>query len=303
MRYNNPTMKKIFITGLFMLLAFMPLEFAMAETPKAAIDLYNAGIDYYNAGDSVKSIDSFKKAISIDPSFYEAYYNLVQIQTAEGKLDDAIQTYTKILELKPNDEECAFEFANVLYKRGYLKKALTYLDRIPPDSDYYNRSQRMIDKITTRLKELETAQKAAAEKALAEKKAQEQKAALEKLDSGLGKSTIYSGIPNPSGVAADSLGNIYIASYSENVIYKINRDNQKSTFVGSSVLDGPIGLAVDMDNNLYVANYNKNNILKVTPNGAPTVFLTVKKPYCLNISSKMLFVTEQSTDTTIKFPL
>lgn len=121
--------------------------------------------------------------------------------------------------------------------------------------------------------------------------------------SSASKSTIYEGIPAPSGVAMDSNGNTYIASFSENLIYKINSQNQKSIFVNSSVLNGPIGLAVDDSGNVYVANYTKGNILKVTPNGAPSVFLTIKSPYCLNITNNILFITEQSTNTVVKYTL
>jgi len=299
-------MKKILIFLFFISVLLSPIQKVFADPPKAAVDLYNAGIDYYNSGYTEKSIEAFKKAIEISPKFYEAYYNLVQIQVAANKYDDAIKSYTVLTELDPDDDESTYEFGNLLYKRGYLKRSLTYLDRIPSDSIYYDKAQTLVDKILVRQKQLEEAAiKATTEKKAEQNQGQNINPKPNETMSG-NRSTIYAGIPNPSGVAADSLGNIYIASYSENIIYKINSNNQKSVFVSSNALSGPIGLAVDGDNNLYVANYGMSNILKVTPNGAPSVFLNVKKPYCVSIGgvdNKILYVTEQDSDTTIRFQL
>ena len=77
-------MKKLFL--LFVTL-FFPLCVHSAELPKAAVDYYNAGIDYYQTGSIDKSIESFKSAIYLAPDFYEAYYNLGQIQSPFHNLD------------------------------------------------------------------------------------------------------------------------------------------------------------------------------------------------------------------------
>ncbi|GBF23137.1 serine/threonine protein kinase [Candidatus Gastranaerophilus sp. (ex Termes propinquus)] len=313
-------MKKI-LTTLFLIFTFTILQASALNPSKAAVELYNAGIDWWGLGNVEKSIDSFKKAIIIEPKFYEAFYNLAQVQSSSGKLDEAIETYRMALNINPSDVDSIFGIGSTLYKRGYLKESLSYLDRVPGNSEYYTKAQGIVDKILTRQGELEK-EAVAKNAAVAAVRSTEpwftgevrmptqhsisdEKGTIDKTP--VGKSVTYTGIPNPSGTVADALGNIYIASYSENVVYKIDKDSTRSVFVASDMLGGPIGLAVDGQNNVYVANYTKNNILKVTPSGVATVFLTLKKPYCLYVNTlngaSFLYVTEQENNTTIKFPL
>ena len=109
----------------------------------------------------------------------------------------------------------------------------------------------------------------------------------------------------PSGVAADSQGNIYAASFSENKIYRISPDGAKSVYVESVNLGGPVGIAIDEFDNLYVANYTKNNILKVTQSGVISEFAKLRKPYCIGIDKvrKLLIVSEQDTNNVLEFEL
>lgn len=76
---------------------------------------------------------------------------------------------------------------------------------------------------------------------------------------------------NPEGVAADSAGNVYVAS--NMAIRKITPDGQVSTIV-RDVEDGgvvenflPTGLAVDAANNLYVAEASNHVIRKISTDG------------------------------------
>jgi sugar lactone lactonase YvrE len=86
---------------------------------------------------------------------------------------------------------------------------------------------------------------------------------------------------NPTGVAADSLGNVYIADTGNYTIRKISPDGMVTTVAGSAgksgVDDGsgatarfwhPTHLAVDGTNNVYVAD--SGSIRKITPGGVVT---------------------------------
>ena len=112
---------------------------------------------------------------------------------------------------------------------------------------------------------------------------------------------MYEDISSPTGLVTDKNGNLFIAGFSENTIFKIGKDNKKIVYIKSEKIDGPIGLAIDANNNIYIANYNKNNILKVNTSGEISEFLTdVKSPYCLYISNGMLFISSQGSNTVIK---
>ncbi len=69
----------------------------------------------------------------------------------------------------------------------------------------------------------------------------------------------------PSGIAIDSFGNVYVASYSENTIYKFTGDgkyilNFGRKGSGNGQLNSPIGIAVYDNGNVLVADSKNNRI-------------------------------------------
>lgn len=279
-------MNKLFISVLFLIITILVYTpETKAENIPSATVYYNQGIDFYNGNEIQNAINAFKKAIGIDPKFYEAYYNLAKIQESYSYYNDAIATYEKLIEIMPEDYESIYNLGNLLYKRGYLRKSLTYLDRIPSYSEKYTEAQKLTEIVEKR--QVEVAEE------------------MRLKDVTAKKSSLFQNVQAPSGVAVDAHGNVYIASFSQNAVYKIDQNNNKTTFAGSNTLGGPIGVAVDEKDNIYVANYTKNNIVKVSPDGKTKVLLLVKKPYCLNVdnNNKKLLITEQDKNTVIKFDL
>jgi len=84
---------------------------------------------------------------------------------------------------------------------------------------------------------------------------------------------------NPSGIAVDKDGNVFVSDWDKDQIKKISPDGKVSVFAGTGdrgLKDGPAdsasfylpeGIALDQKGNLYVADTYNNRIRKITPGG------------------------------------
>lgn len=139
--------------------------------------------------------------------------------------------------------------------------------------------------------------------------------------SGDGAAATSAEMLNPSGVAVDSSGNIYIADTSNHVIRMVNSGGTISTFAGTNVggysgdggaanlaqLDLPTGVAVDKSGNVFIADSGNNVIREVSGGNIKTVVGTVPGQFLndpesvLVDSSGNLFISEQSGYRISKF--
>lgn len=249
---------------------------------------YNKGIDFYKLGQYDKSVDAFRQAIDLDPDYIDAYYNLGSILEYLGQTEDALTVFKQIVVRKPTDYEAVYKAADLSKKLGRDQKAKELLSLIPSNSYVNAKAQELAHSLNTDMQTIKYDQNA---------KTQQQPTQPQ-------RNGVYENISSPTGITTDSMGNLYVAGYSDNIIYKIQPNGAKIIFLKDKRLNGPIGLVKDSNENIYIANYNANNVLKVDKNGAVTVFLeSVIKPYGLHISNGTLFVSSQGTNSVIRVKL
>lgn len=102
---------------------------------------------------------------------------------------------------------------------------------------------------------------------------------------GDGAAATLASLAGPAGVAIDSSGNIYIATYADNRIRKVDSKGNISTFAGNSgygfagdggpalsaQLSSPRGISIDSSGNLYLADRWNNRIRKIAGSSISTI--------------------------------
>jgi tetratricopeptide (TPR) repeat protein len=285
MKYNS------FFKGLLtvaLLVGVVAPSFASIQTDAKL--QFNKGIDYYNLGQLEEAVSCFKTAVELDPNYIDAYYDLGSILEYLQQDEEALAVFKQIILRKPDDYEAVFKAAQLSKKIGDIDKAKMYLTLIPKDSLIGARAQELAKSLNSDMATL--------------KSEQNKPATYEDANPLYSSNGVYSDISSPTGVAADNSGNLYVAGFSDNTIYKIGPDNKKIVYIKSEKIDGPIGLAIDASGNIYIANYNKNNVLKVDKNGLISVMIeNIENPYCLNISGNLLFISSQGSNSVIRYKI
>ena len=250
---------------------------------------YNQGIDFYKSGQYDRSMGAFRRAIALDPNYVDAYYNLGSILEYLKQDEAALDVFKQLIVRKPDDYESLYKIANLSYKLGNIDNAKKYLALIPANSDIFEQAQNLARKMGTDIQTI---------------KADASKVAMAQTQRQNSQNDMYNDLPSPTGIAGDKLGNIYVACFSDNMIYKITPDGKRIIFIKDSRINGPIALVSDNNDNIYVSNYNGDNILKVTPTGnISTLISNIQKPYGMSIVNGMLYVSSQGSNSVLKYKL
>lgn len=276
--------------GLLLLMFLGAINVSYASIATDAKLQYNKGIDYYQLGQFEEAASCFKKALELDPNYIDAYYNLGSILEYLKQDEAALAVFKQILLRKPDDYESVYKAAALSKKLGEYDKAKMYLTLIPTDTLIGQRAKQLADSMGTDITTI--------------KQEQNQPQTYEQANPQNNSDGMYNDISSPTGMATDSNGNLYVAGFSDNTIYKIGPDNKKIVYIKSEKIDGPIGIAIDAEGNMYIANYNKNNVLKVDKNGLITELIeNVPNPYCMHITGNLLFISSQGSNSIIRYKL
>lgn len=258
----------------------------MADNMTEAKLQYNKGIDFYKIGQYDRSMECFRKAIDLDPEYIDSYYNLGSILEYLGQDEAALTVFKQIVVRKPTDYDAVYKAAELSKKLGQIDKAKSFLAIIPSGSYVNPKAQQLAHELNTDLQTLQYENKI-------------KETPSQPLTNG-----VYENIPSPTGITTDNAGNLFVAGFSDNVIFKITPDGNRIIFLKDKRLNGPIGIINDGAGNLYIANYNADNVLKVSATGQVSVLIeNILKPYGLYISNGTLFISSQGSNAVIRFKL
>ena len=272
--------KKLLILFVLTFGVFAPKVFAANYNyDLEAVRLYNLGLEQYRKGAYTAAIDYFRSAINIQNDFYDAYYNMAVVYDYIGDMNSAVAALEILLKQVPEDFAANYKLGQIYLKKGNFEKAAELLEKIPPTAQEFHKAQNLLNRIAleNKIKKEENPTEIAAKVVPSVKS--------------------ITGIKTPSGIAEDSSGNIYVASYGDNAIFKVMPNNIHQLYARNSLISGPIGIAFDSNDNMYVANYNKNNVLKIDKVGNVSIFIEhSNKPYCIFVKDNTLYVGEQGSN-------
>ena len=124
---------------------------AIEINPDYVIAHYNLGIIFINLGKSEEAEIYTREAIKIDPNIAEAHLNLGTILIGLGRLKEAEVSYRKAIEIKPDCAEAYSCIGNILKDHGKYDEAYKYFQKCleldPNDLSYNMQAKLFISKI------------------------------------------------------------------------------------------------------------------------------------------------------------
>ena len=263
------------LSGLLITSAVLAVEPELVVPIDAKLE-YNHALDLYKMGKYEDAIAAFRTAIRLYPDYIDAYYNLGSILDYLNQHEQAINVFKQIVVRQPEEYEAVFRIAEISAKSGDRATASEYVALIPSTDKYFIRGKELQQKYGLI------------------------KSGPTKAEKIKQRSTAYWNIDSPTGIVTDTMGNVYVASFTSNLVLKITPDNRRMVFFKNPILNGPISMAIDSQNNIYIANYNANNVLKISRIGSFEVFIQdVTKPYSLHVSGDKLYVSSQGANAVI----
>ncbi len=82
-----------------------------------------------NIQDNVRALESFRKAIELDPGLASAYNGMAGVYHGVGQIDNAISLWEKALELVPDYDFPIYNLGVAYFEKGNKAQALKYFER------------------------------------------------------------------------------------------------------------------------------------------------------------------------------
>ena len=108
--------------------ALSTVEALIINFPDKSLLFNLRGACYENLSYLEKSAESFEKALSIQPDYLEAQYNLGVIQGKLCQINDSIKSYKKVIEINPNHLDSRNNLGNALIQVLRFDEAIVHLE-------------------------------------------------------------------------------------------------------------------------------------------------------------------------------
>ncbi len=100
------------------------------EHPTDFARLALLGALYEETGDGARAIETFKRALAINPRQIDLRLRMVRLLQANGDLDQAIAEYEALIRAAPNNPQFVFEECSALLERGDRARALRLIGEL-----------------------------------------------------------------------------------------------------------------------------------------------------------------------------
>ena len=97
---------------------------AISLNPKYAEAYNNMGISLQYKGKVKEAIEAYEKALYIKPDYADASCNMGIALANQGNLEEAIMSFNKAISFKPNEAEAYVNIGNALREQGLLDSAM-----------------------------------------------------------------------------------------------------------------------------------------------------------------------------------
>ncbi|MBW4492796.1 MAG: tetratricopeptide repeat protein [Oscillatoria princeps RMCB-10] len=102
---------------------------ALEIEPDSAEALNQLGEVYFLRGRLAEALAACQQALKIQPDFAEGYKTLGNVLQGQGKIDAAIRAYSKAVEIKPEFAQAHSNLGSMFYRQGQLESAVACYER------------------------------------------------------------------------------------------------------------------------------------------------------------------------------
>lgn len=107
------------------------------NSPFIYLTYNNLGMAYSDKGDIKRSIEYYKKSISLDPNYFEAYNNLGVSYVASGEIVKAIKSFKRAIRLKKDYMSSYSNLGHLYTLIGFKNRAIEVLNAAIKINPYY----------------------------------------------------------------------------------------------------------------------------------------------------------------------